>query len=89
MLDDYFTVTKNHSWFCVEGVEGFEIQDFNIRKFAVMMSRNIDIMNAYRSGGLFFDGGKISTAEREEIVSIINEEEIQEQSVYLGDFDEY
>lgn len=83
-----FTVTKDRRWFCVEGPDGIEIEDASHRTLAAMMTNNIDIMDAHHNGNLKFNEEKISFLEKEEIISIINKETIQEQLEYLGEMDD-
>lgn len=83
-----FTVTKDRRWFCVEGPDGIEVEDASYRTLAAMMTNNVDIMEAHLNGNLKFDEEKISFLEKEEIISIINKETIQEQLEYLGEMDD-
>lgn len=83
-----FIVSKERRWFCVEGPDGIEIEDASHRTLAAMMTNNIDIMDAHHNGNLKFNEEKISFLEKEEILSIINQEAIEEQLEYLGLDDE-
>lgn len=87
-MDEKFLITKSRHWFVVIGPgnepDEAEVKEVNLKKFAIMMGNNVDIINAYQNGFLEFNQNAIDSEQEAEIRHILNKKVASEQLEFMG-----